>query len=124
MRGTDTHRVESVTFSAGKVSLNEAQPFSVKCGFGQIALCHNGNLPDASEVRFRLEQEGAIFSSTSDTEVVLHRIARSRAVNLMDAIIDALRHDDGAFSMLFATPPAISATLHPAPSTKASSTHT
>ncbi|MDX2031709.1 MAG: amidophosphoribosyltransferase [Blastocatellia bacterium] len=99
--------------TAGKVSLNEAQPFSVKCGFGQIALCHNGNLPDASEVRFRLEQEGAIFSSTSDTEVVLHRIARSRAVNLLDAIIEALRHDDGAFSMLFATPTNLMAVRDP-----------
>lgn len=99
--------------TAGKVSLNEAQPFAVKCGFGQIALCHNGNLPDASEVRFRLEQEGAIFSSTSDTEVVLHRIARSRAVNLLDAIIEALRHDDGAFSMLFATPTSLIAVRDP-----------
>ncbi len=99
--------------TAGKVSLNEAQPFSVKCSFGQLALCHNGNLPDASEVRFRLEQEGAIFSSTSDTEVVLHRIARSRAFSLTDAIIEALRHDDGAFSMLFATPTSIIAVRDP-----------
>jgi amidophosphoribosyltransferase len=90
--------------TAGKVSLNEAQPFTVKCSFGQVALCHNGNLPDASEVRRQLEREGAIFSSTSDTEVVLHRIARSRADSLPDAIIEALRHDEGAFSMLFVTP--------------------
>jgi amidophosphoribosyltransferase len=90
--------------TAGRVSINEAQPFAVKCSFGQIALCHNGNLPDASAVRRTLELEGAIFSSTSDTEVVLHRIARSRAGNLEEAIIDALRNEEGAFSMLFATP--------------------
>jgi amidophosphoribosyltransferase len=99
--------------TAGKVSLNEAQPFSVKCSFGQLALCHNGNLPDASEVRFRLEQEGAIFSSTSDTEVVLHRIARSRAFSLTDAIVEALRNEDGAYSMLFATPTSIIAVRDP-----------
>lgn len=90
--------------TAGKVSLNEAQPFSVKCSFGQIALCHNGNLPDASDARSRLEKEGAIFSSTSDTEIVLHRIARSRAGNVVEAITEALKNDEGAFSMLFATP--------------------
>jgi len=90
--------------TAGKVSLNEAQPFSVKCSFGQIALCHNGNLPDAAVARTRLEKDGAIFSSTSDTEVVLHRIARSRADDVVEAIIDALKDEEGAFSMLFATP--------------------
>jgi amidophosphoribosyltransferase len=99
--------------TAGKVSLNEAQPFSVKCSFGSLALCHNGNLPDASEVRFRLEQEGAIFSSTSDTEVVLHRIARSRAFSLTDAIVEALRNEDGAYSMLFATPTSLIAVRDP-----------
>lgn len=99
--------------TAGKVSINEAQPFSVKCGFGQIALCHNGNLPDATESRLQLEREGAIFSSTSDTEVVLHRIARSRAANLIDAIIEALSQDEGAFSMLFATPDTIIAVRDP-----------
>jgi amidophosphoribosyltransferase len=99
--------------TAGKVSINEAQPFSVKCSFGQIALCHNGNLPDATEARLRLECEGAIFSSTSDTEVVLHRIARSRAANLIDAIVEALIEDEGAFSMLFATPEAIIAVRDP-----------
>ncbi len=99
--------------TAGKVSIDEAQPFSVKCSFGQIALCHNGNLPDAMESRSQLESEGAIFSSTSDTEVVLHRIARSRANNLVDAIIEALGHDEGAFSMLFATPDRLIAVRDP-----------
>lgn len=90
--------------TAGKVSLHEAQPFSVKCSFGQIALCHNGNLPDATAAREALEADGAIFSSTSDTEVVLHRIARSKKRDLVEAIGEALTIDEGAFSMLFATP--------------------
>src|SRR5262249_60794047 len=48
--------------TAGKVSINEAQPFLVKCGFGQIALCHNGNLPDAAECRDRLEMPVATIA--------------------------------------------------------------
>jgi amidophosphoribosyltransferase len=64
--------------TAGEVSILEAQPFLVTCQHGQIAICHNGNLPFASEERKRLERDGAIFSSTSDTEVVLHGVARSR----------------------------------------------
>lgn len=90
--------------TAGKVSINEAQPFAVKCSLGPIALCHNGNLPDASEAREKLESEGAIFSSTSDTEVVLHRIARAKDKSVVGAVIEALGGDEGAFSMLFATP--------------------
>ena len=99
--------------TAGKVSINEAQPFAVKCSFGQVALCHNGNLPDASETRKQLEQDGAIFSSTSDTEVILHRIARSRRRDLQEAIVEALMFDDGAFSMLFATPDSVIAIRDP-----------
>ncbi|HKQ72700.1 MAG TPA: amidophosphoribosyltransferase [Blastocatellia bacterium] len=99
--------------TAGKISINEAQPFLVKCGFGQIALCHNGNLPDAAGARHRLEMEGAIFSSTSDTEVVLHRIARSRADNVVDAIVESLKDEEGAFSMLFATPGSVIAARDP-----------
>ncbi len=99
--------------TAGTVSINEAQPFLVKCSFGQIALCHNGNLPDASRVRHQLEMDGAIFSSTSDTEVVLHRIARSRRASVVDAIVEALKDDEGAFSMLFSTPTSIIAARDP-----------
>src|ERR1051325_10925265 len=64
--------------TAGSVSLREAQPFLVDGYRGQIALCHNGNLPYANEARRQLELDGAIFSSTTDTDVVLHKIARSK----------------------------------------------
>ena len=115
-RLTGSSAIGHVRYStAGKVSINEAQPFAVKCSFGQIALCHNGNLPDATEARFRLEQDGAIFSSTSDTEVVLHRIARSRRRDLVEAIVEALMFDDGAYSMLFATPDSLIAIRDPRP---------
>ena len=89
--------------TAGEVSILEAQPFLVTCQHGQIAVCHNGNLPFARESRISLEREGAIFSSTSDTEVVLHGVARSRKT-VREAIPDVLSETEGAFSMLFLTP--------------------
>jgi amidophosphoribosyltransferase len=90
--------------TAGEVSIRECQPFVVTCQHGQIAVCHNGNLPFAREERKKLEKEGAIFSSTSDTEVVLHGVARSRAAGVAEAIPEVLRETEGAFSMLFLTP--------------------
>lgn len=90
--------------TAGTVSIHEAQPFLVTCQHGQIAVCHNGNLPFANEERKRLERDGAIFSSTSDTEVVLHGIARSKTRNAKEAIAEVLGKMEGAFSMLFLTP--------------------
>jgi amidophosphoribosyltransferase len=90
--------------TAGEVSIRECQPFSVTCQHGQIAICHNGNLPFAREERKRLENQGAIFSSTSDTEVILHGVARSRAATVAEAIAEVLRETEGAFSMLFLTP--------------------
>jgi amidophosphoribosyltransferase len=83
--------------TAGEVSIREAQPFLVACQHGQIAICHNGNLPFATEERKRLERAGAIFSSTSDTEVVLHGIARSQAETIPEAIPEVLRETEGAY---------------------------
>ena len=99
--------------TAGEVSIREAQPFLVACQHGQVAVCHNGNLPFATEERKRLEKEGAIFSSTSDTEVVLHGIARSHATNVAAAIPEVLRETEGAFSMLFLTPQSLIAIRDP-----------
>ena len=90
--------------TAGEVSIRECQPFLVACQHGQIAACHNGNLPFAREERKKLERDGAIFSSTSDTEVVMHGVARSRAASVAEAIPEVLRNTEGAFSMLFLTP--------------------
>ena len=104
-RLTGASAIGHVRYStAGDVSIREAQPFLVACQHGQIAVCHNGNLPFAREQRRKLEKEGAIFSSTSDTEVVLHGIARSKAHSVREAIPEVLRGTEGAFSMLFLTP--------------------
>ena len=99
--------------TAGEVSIREAQPFLVACQHGQVAVCHNGNLPFATEERKRLEREGAIFSSTSDTEVILHGVARSRAASVAEAVPEVLRETEGAFSMLFLTPQALIAVRDP-----------
>src|SRR5215207_953030 len=99
--------------TAGEVSVREAQPFLIACKHGQVAVCHNGNLPFATEERKRLERDGAIFSSTSDTEVILHRIARSHAETVAGAIPEVLSGTEGAFSMLFLTPDALIAVRDP-----------
>lgn len=99
--------------TAGEVSIREAQPFLVACQHGQVAVCHNGNLPFATEARKDLERAGAIFSSTSDTEVILHGIARSHATDVPSAIAEVLRETEGAFSMLFLTPDALVAVRDP-----------
>src|ERR1044071_1101590 len=99
--------------TAGEVSIREAQPFLVTCQHGQIAVCHNGNLPFAREERRKLEREGAIFSATSDTEVILHGVARSKSPSVREAIAEVLRETEGAFSMLFLTPDELIAVRDP-----------
>lgn len=99
--------------TAGKSSVREAQPFSVTCQHGQIAICHNGNLPFAGQKRKELEKQGAIFNSTSDTETILHSIARTEAKNVIEAIATVLKDTEGAFSLLFLTPDALIAVRDP-----------
>jgi amidophosphoribosyltransferase len=93
--------------TAGKSTIKEVQPFSVTCQHGKIAVCHNGNLPFAAQKRDELERAGAIFSSTSDTETILHSIARCDAPNAIEAIKKVMRETEGAFSLLFLTPDAL-----------------
>ncbi len=99
--------------TSGKNTIHEVQPFSVTCQHGQIAVCHNGNLPFAAQKRLDLEKAGAIFSSTSDTETILHGIARTPAKDAVDAIEKVLRETDGAFSLLFLTPTSLIAVRDP-----------
>src|SRR5438046_4980677 len=65
-----------------------------------IALTHNCNLVNANLIRHRLEHQGSIFQTTSDTEVVVHLIAQSKKQTLPEAIADALRRIEGAFSLV------------------------
>src|SRR5689334_5594192 len=82
--------------TAGKNTIKEVQPFAVTCQHGDIAICHNGNLPFAEARRRELEREGAIFSSTSDTETILHGIARTKAADAAGAIEEVLKETEGA----------------------------
>ncbi len=86
--------------TAGDSALLNAQPIMVDCNKGMIALAHNGNLVNAQLIRSRLEAQGSIFQTTSDTEVIVHLIAQSREQTLPDAIADALRRIEGAFSLV------------------------
>jgi amidophosphoribosyltransferase len=99
--------------TAGKNTIEEVQPFSVTCQHGKIAICHNGNLPFADAHRLELERQGSIFSSTSDTETILHAIARTPAKSVVEAIEKVLKETEGAFSLLFLTPEALIAVRDP-----------
>src|SRR5829696_186964 len=72
--------------TTGRNTIKEVQPFAVRCQHGDIAVCHNGNLPFAEARRRELEGQGAIFSSTSDTETILHGVARTRANDTVEAV--------------------------------------
>jgi amidophosphoribosyltransferase len=89
--------------TAGDNTLANAQPIVIDCNKGKLALAHNGNLTNATEWRRKLEHRGSIFQTTSDTEVIVHMIARSAARNLSGAIGDALNQMEGAYSLLLLT---------------------
>ena len=89
--------------TAGGSSIANAQPIQVACSKGELALCHNGNLVNADEIRRQLENEGSIFRSTSDSEVILHLIARSQKPTIEEAIQEALHQVTGAYSLIILT---------------------
>src|SRR4029077_4368424 len=89
--------------TAGDTVLMNTQPVVIDCTKGKLALGHNGNLTNAREVRRRLEHRGSIFQTTSDTEVIVHLIARSAARNLSGALADALNPGEGAYSLVLLT---------------------
>jgi amidophosphoribosyltransferase len=86
--------------TAGGTDLKNAQPLSVSCQKGQVALAHNGNLVNASSIRRELEARGNIFQTTSDTEVILHYFARSKNSGIPESIADALDRVAGAYSIV------------------------
>ena len=90
--------------TAGESASWNAQPILIDCWRGPIALAHNGNLTNAAYLKHELERDGAIFHSTSDSEVILHLISRSRRRTLQEAFVEALRMIQGAFSLLLLTP--------------------
>ena len=87
--------------TAGTSVLKNVQPLLANYSLGSIAVAHNGNLVNAEQMRTQLEIEGAIFQSSSDSEVILHMIARSKNDDPYERITEALRDVRGAFSLLF-----------------------
>src|SRR4051812_738592 len=89
--------------TAGESKLENAQPFLIDCAHGQIAVAHNGNLVNAKELRDELVQGGSIFATGSDTEVLLHLYARSKAPTVEDALVESIAQIRGAFSLALLT---------------------
>jgi amidophosphoribosyltransferase len=86
--------------TAGSSTLENAQPALVNFKGGHIALAHNGNLTNATEIREKLESFGSIFSSTMDSEVIVHRLARSASAKPEEQLAEALQGVQGAYSLL------------------------
>jgi amidophosphoribosyltransferase len=89
--------------TAGESKLENAQPFLIDCAHGQIAVGHNGNIVNARELRDELVQGGSIFQSGSDTEVILHLYARSKASAIEEAIVESIAQIRGAYSLALMT---------------------
>jgi amidophosphoribosyltransferase len=89
--------------TTGDSFLRNAQPVRVESHLGGIALAHNGNLVNSYELRRKLEEEGSIFQTTIDSEVIVHLMAKSGSKNLLEALSHALRLVEGAYSLLILT---------------------
>jgi amidophosphoribosyltransferase len=86
--------------TAGSSTIENAQPVLARSRGGHLALAHNGNLVNAAELRAELEAQGSIFASTMDSEVIVHRLAKSDAVAAERRLADALADVEGAYSLL------------------------
>jgi amidophosphoribosyltransferase len=107
LSGADLHDVRGLVAvghtrysTAGSSSIENAQPVLARSRGGHIALAHNGNLINATELRYELEEQGAIFASSMDSEVLVHRIARSTAPTPEGRVIEALEGVEGAYCLL------------------------
>ena len=90
--------------TTGGSGLRNVQPLHADLARGGFSIAHNGNISNAMHLKQELVQKGAIFQSTSDTEVIIHLVATSRYPTLMDRLVDALRMVEGAYSLICQTP--------------------
>lgn len=108
------HAIGHVRYSTtGSSCDTNAQPLLIQYARGQIAIAHNGNLVNAALLRSDYEEEGAIFQTTSDTEVILHLLADPRFQRQADPLAEVLRHLQGAYCLLFLLPDRIEACRDP-----------
>jgi amidophosphoribosyltransferase len=89
--------------TTGSSQLKNAQPLTVDCARGQIAIAHNGNLTNASQLRDELEARGSIFQTTVDSEIILHLLAQPDANGNKNPFVYALRRLEGAYSLVMMT---------------------
>lgn len=87
--------------TAGSSTIENSQPFVVTFRHGAMAIAHNGNLTNATTQRHAFEEDGTIFQSTMDSEVIMHEIARSKGNEPVDRVIDALKKVEGAYALVF-----------------------
>jgi amidophosphoribosyltransferase len=99
--------------TAGESKLSNAQPIVINCVHGQVAVCHNGNIVNANEIKDRLVREGSIFQTNSDTEVLVHLYAKSQAGPFDEALVESIRQLTGAFSFAVLTRDHLVATRDP-----------
>jgi len=99
--------------TAGSSNLKNAQPITAVTARGPVAIAHNGNLTNAEVLRREMERDGAVFQSSSDTEVILHLLARAPAGPLEEQLAYALAQVKGAYSLLVLTPDAMYAIRDP-----------
>ena len=97
----------------GGTNIANAQPLVIQCKSGQLAAAHNGNMVNAPKLRHEMECTGSIFQTTSDSEIVLHLIARSQKETIEEQIIDALSQMVGAYCYVFLTPDKVIAARDP-----------
>ena len=90
--------------TTGETALRNVQPLFAELQSGGFAVAHNGNISNAMKLRRELVRRGSIFQSTSDTEVIIHLVATSTYRTLLDKFIDALKHVEGAYSLICTTP--------------------
>ncbi len=86
--------------TTGSSAIRNAQPITVDYARGSLSMAHNGNLTNAALLRSELEAYGSIFSTTSDTEVIVHLIARSQEARFIDGVVSSLKKVEGAYSLL------------------------
>ena len=93
----------STAGSKGATAIRDVQPFFGEFSMGGCAIAHNGNLTNAAALRRELIERGSIFQSSSDSECIIHLMARSIQKSLAERIKDALRRVEGAFSVVAMT---------------------
>jgi len=89
--------------TSGESDITESQPLMIKYGQGTLAVAHNGNLINAEQIRNRLINNGSIFQTDTDSEVIVHLIARSKAKIFIDRLIESLSKIKGGYSLVFMT---------------------